>query len=155
MKNVFGLQLASKIQRNLEKSLFPAMAGATDIFERPRGKITRYSKALRLLLSSSKRSFLRLSSVILHDAKIPQNPVSARTCGFDPRHRHHVRRTQLRSVSAVCVRAAKTAHPLSPSSFPKSDPLRRAPIWNPGTFGFKLSRRAETPQALCRLRRVL
>ena len=37
--------------------------------------------------------------------------------GFKSRQRHHVRRTQLRSVSAVCVRAAKTAHPLSPSSF--------------------------------------
>ncbi len=34
-------------------------------------------------------------------------------------HRHHVRRTQLRSVSAVCLRAAKTAHPLRPSSIPK------------------------------------
>ena len=36
-------------------------------------------------------------------------------------HRHHVRRTQLRSVSAVCVRAAKTAHPLRPTSFPKRE----------------------------------
>ena len=33
----------------------------------------------------------------------------------------HVRRTQLCSVSAVSVRAAKTAHPLSPSSFPKRE----------------------------------
>ena len=41
--------------------------------------------------------------------------------GFKSRQRHHVRRTQLRSVSAVCVRAAKTAHPLSPSSFPKRE----------------------------------
>jgi len=32
--------------------------------------------------------------------------------------RHHVRRTQFRSVSAVTVSAAKTAHPLRPSSFP-------------------------------------
>ncbi len=32
--------------------------------------------------------------------------------------RTSVRRTQLRSVSAVCVRAAKTAHPQRPSSFP-------------------------------------
>lgn len=31
----------------------------------------------------------------------------------------NVRRTQLHSVSAVCVSAAKTAYPLSPSSFPK------------------------------------
>ena len=41
----------------------------------------------------------------------------------------HVRRTQLHSVSAVCERAAKTAYPLSPSSFSKSDPLRWALIW--------------------------
>ena len=46
-------------------------------------------------------------------------------------HRHHVRRTQLRSVSAVCARAAKTSHPLRPSSFPISYPLRWASIWIP------------------------
>ena len=34
----------------------------------------------------------------------------ATSCGFESHHRHHVRRTQFRSVSAVCVRAAKTAH---------------------------------------------
>ena len=43
-------------------------------------------------------------------------------------HRHHVRRTQQRSVSAVCVRAAKTAHLLRPSSFTESNPLRWASI---------------------------
>ena len=49
---------------------------------------------------------------------------------------HHVRRTQLRSVSAVCVSAAKTAHPPSLSSFPKREshgglPFRylRVRIW--------------------------
>lgn len=40
----------------------------------------------------------------------------------------HVRRTQLRSVSAVCVRAAKTAHPLSPSSFPKRESHEGLPL---------------------------
>ena len=44
-------------------------------------------------------------------------------------HLRCVRRTQLHSVSAVCESAAKTAYPLRPSSFSKSDPLRRAPIW--------------------------
>ena len=40
----------------------------------------------------------------------------------------HVRRTQLRSVSAPRARAAKTACPLSSSSFPESGPLRRVSI---------------------------
>ena len=59
-----------------------------------------------------------------------RDPASA-AAEVESHHRHHVRRTQLRSVSAVCVRAAKTAHPLSPSSFSKSNPLRRASIWIP------------------------
>ena len=41
---------------------------------------------------------------------------------------HHVRRTQLRSVSAVCERAAKTAQPLRPSSFPKRSSHGGAPF---------------------------
>ena len=40
----------------------------------------------------------------------------------------HVRRTQLRSVSAPRARAAKAACPLSSSSFPESGPLRRVSI---------------------------
>ena len=39
--------------------------------------------------------------------------------GSNPVTRTSVRRTQFRSVSAVSVRAAKTARPLRPSSFPK------------------------------------
>ena len=39
--------------------------------------------------------------------------------GSNPVSRTNVRRTQFRSVSAVSVRAAKTPHPLRPSSFPK------------------------------------
>ena len=56
-----------------------------------------------------------------------------RNCFYQVRYEHsdHVRRTQLRSVSAVCVRAAKIAHLLSPSSFPKSNPLCWASIWIP------------------------
>ena len=41
--------------------------------------------------------------------------------GYDYIILHHVRRTQLHSVSAVCVSTAKTAHPLRPSSFPKRE----------------------------------
>ena len=48
--------------------------------------------------------------------------------GFKSPYPHHVRRTQLRSVSAVCVRAAKTSHTLSPSSFPNRSSLGVAPI---------------------------
>ena len=57
--------------------------------------------------------------------------------GGESHHRHHVRRTQLRSVSAVCVRAraggrdqasAKTAHPLSPSSF-RNGARGELPVW--------------------------
>ena len=40
----------------------------------------------------------------------------------------HVRRTQLRSVSAPRARAAKAACPLSSSSFPELGPLRRVSI---------------------------
>ena len=48
--------------------------------------------------------------------------------GSSPSTRTNVRRSLLHSVSAVCVGAAKTPYPQSPSSFSKSDPLRWAPI---------------------------
>ena len=42
-------------------------------------------------------------------------------CGFESRSAHHVGRSLLHSVSAVCVGAAKTAYPQAPSSFSPSN----------------------------------
>ncbi len=47
----------------------------------------------------------------------------------------HFRRNSLRYVSAVCERAAKTAHTLLPSSSPNQSRKRRALIWQ--TWGQK------------------
>ena len=48
--------------------------------------------------------------------------LSSCKCGFESRRGHHVGRSLLHSVSAVCVRAAKTPYPQSPSSFSPSNP---------------------------------
>ena len=91
MKIAFGLQLASKFQRGLQKSAFSAMAGATDIFLTVTGKIRSCCKALRLLPSASNSAHLPPSSFNFHDATIPQNPLPAMACGFESHHRHQKR----------------------------------------------------------------
>ncbi len=63
-----------------------------------------------------------------------QTLVSARTCGFKSHPVYHVGRNRLHSVSAVSVRAAKTAYPPRPSSFSKSNPLRWVSIWIAGSI---------------------
>ena len=58
-----------------------------------------------------------------------QNPVSARTCGFDPRHRHHVgaKSALLRRIFYSC--GTKKRHPPAPLLLlSESNPLRRASI---------------------------
>ncbi len=63
-----------------------------------------------------------------HAGGMSQPEVACPAGQVESHHRHHVRRTQLHSVSAVCVRAAKTAYPLSPSSFPKRSSHGGAPF---------------------------
>ena len=81
-----------------------------------------------------------------HAGGMSQPEVACAAAQVESHHRHHVRRTQLHSVSAVCVRAAKTAHPLSPSSFPKSNPLRWASIWISVRIWIRPARRVRRTQ---------
>ena len=124
MQIAFGLQLASKIRRKLKESVFPAIAGATDIFLTVTGKICSCCKALRLLPSSSNSAHLPPSSFNFQDTTIPQNPLVATPCGFESHHRHQTNKIRTRSslwetgsdfVFSTGISISPTVHSAAPN----------------------------------------
>ena len=69
-------------------------------------------------------TFISLSDIIFllpvcwnWQTRRTQNPLSARTCGFDPHHRHHVG-AKFALLRLFCL-LQKICHPLACSSFPQ------------------------------------